>query len=371
MPRLLVVGGGIIGTALALLAAERGHTVVQFDRSVEPRGASVRNFGLIWILGRATGRELKLALSGREWWRTLAERAPRLQFRACGALIVAQDPAEVRVLEAFATAGCATARGARLIDAGEARAIEPALRGPLLGALYGSLDAQVEPAAVLPALRALAESTGRYQFHAGLGVRYIDAERESVIDVTGVAHTFETALVCTGHQLDLVNSGATRKVQVRTLQMMETDPLSVPLGVSILDGGSLRYYPAFDLPERSALPMQDPVAREFAAQLLVTPRAGGALTVGDTHRDDDPDGFALDERAYAYLAERFTSVFGAALPAVRRRWIGQYARPSDAGSDVYLCEDLTENVRLVTAVGGMGMTAGPAIAAEVLDRIGL
>ena len=48
----MIVGAGIVGTSLAVYATERGHDVVQLDRHLEPQGATVRNFGLLWVLGR-------------------------------------------------------------------------------------------------------------------------------------------------------------------------------------------------------------------------------------------------------------------------------------------------------------------------------
>ena len=55
---IVIVGGGIIGTMHAFLAVRAGHRVVQIEREDEAGGASVRNFGLVWISGRAPGAEL-------------------------------------------------------------------------------------------------------------------------------------------------------------------------------------------------------------------------------------------------------------------------------------------------------------------------
>ena len=50
------------------------------------------------------------------------------------------------------------------------------------------------------------------------------------------------------------------------------------------------------MPEAAALPPQpaDPGAA-WRAQLLVAQRAGGELTIGDTHVYDEPYDFAVDE----------------------------------------------------------------------------
>ena len=58
---VVVVGGGVLGFMHALEARRRGHPVTHLEREPGSRGASVRNFGLIWVSGRAGGPELDLA----------------------------------------------------------------------------------------------------------------------------------------------------------------------------------------------------------------------------------------------------------------------------------------------------------------------
>ena len=53
MTRVLVVGGGILGTMDAWEAVRRGHDVCHLERERQARGATVRNFGLIWVSGRS------------------------------------------------------------------------------------------------------------------------------------------------------------------------------------------------------------------------------------------------------------------------------------------------------------------------------
>ena len=52
---MVIVGGGVLGTMHAVAARRRGFEVVQLERDAEARGASVRNFGLVWVSGRKAG----------------------------------------------------------------------------------------------------------------------------------------------------------------------------------------------------------------------------------------------------------------------------------------------------------------------------
>jgi glycine/D-amino acid oxidase-like deaminating enzyme len=70
--RVFIVGGGILGTMHAWHAVKRGMEVTHVEREAGARGASVRNFGLVWESGRAPGPELALSLRARDLWAEVA-----------------------------------------------------------------------------------------------------------------------------------------------------------------------------------------------------------------------------------------------------------------------------------------------------------
>ena len=91
--RVVIVGGGVLGTMHALEACRRGWEVVHLEADAGPRRASVRNFGLVWVSGRAPGPELALAVRARELWEQIAAHSPAVGFRPDGSLTVARHEA--------------------------------------------------------------------------------------------------------------------------------------------------------------------------------------------------------------------------------------------------------------------------------------
>ena len=150
---VVVVGGGVLGMMHALEARRLGHDVVHLEREPGPRGASVRNFGLIWVSGRAGGPELDLARRARARWAEIAAEVPGVGFRPHGSLTLAADGAELQLLKEAAARPDADLRGYELLDQAAARGINPALRGEFAGGLLCRMDALVEPRLVPGALR--------------------------------------------------------------------------------------------------------------------------------------------------------------------------------------------------------------------------
>lgn len=370
--RVTIVGGGVLGTAHALEAVRRGHQVVQLEREAEARGATVRNFGLVWVSGRAHA-ELAATLRSRELWERLGVQIPGIGFRAAGSLTLLRTPGEVAVAEEVAARPDAQSRGFALLDHDQVRKLNPALRGKYVAGLHCSLDAAVESRQAMPAMRDYMAATGRYTFRAGTEARSVRGS--TVVDDRGNRHDGDLVLICAG----AAHGGLVREIagdlpvrRVR-LQMMQTEPLEEPLTTAIADGDSFRYYPGFAGGALDALRRdepQDAVAGEHHMQLLCVQRLHGGLTIGDTHEYSEPFAFDVAEGPYAYLVDAVEQFLGRALPPIRQRWAGVYSQCADP--DQLVCRTSPEDgLWVVTGPGGRGMTLGPAIAEQSADLIGL
>lgn len=372
--RVIVVGAGVVGTLHAWHAVERGHEVVQIEREAEARGASLRNFGQIWVSGRAGGEELETALRARELWEEIGARVPGVGFRACGSLTPVRNPRELAVAEAALAREDAAARGYKLLGADEARAVNPALRGAFEAALFCERDAAVEPRTAQLALRAELSKSPNYTFLPGREVRDVVGEH-AVRDDRGDVHTGDVVVLCTGAWLGgLVRELAGPELPVRRvrLQMMQTEPLGEPLTTSVADADSFRYYPAYRSPaldDLDAHQPQAPIAAAHRMQLLMVQRADGGLTIGDTHEYEHPFAFDTLEDPYDHLTEVVESFLGRPLPKIRRRWAGVYAQCTDPSRVVHR-QRVRDGVWLVTGPGGRGMTCSPAIAETTANELG-
>ena len=372
--RVIVVGAGVVGTMHAWQAVERGHEVVQIEREAEARGASLRNFGQIWVSGRAGGEELATALRARELWEGIGARVPGLGFRPNGSLTPVRGDLELAVAEAAVAREDAAARGHKLLTPDEARALNPALRGEFTAALYCERDAAVEPRTAQLALREELLKSPNYTFLPGREVREV-VGAGAVRDDHGDVHRGDVVVLCTGAWLGgLVRELAGPDLPVRRvrLQMMQTDPLGEPLTTSVADADSFRYYPAYASDALDALnagQAQAQTAATHRMQLLMVQRADGGLTIGDTHEYEHPFAFDTVEDPYDHLTEVVESLLGRPLPKVRRRWAGVYAQCTDPGRVVHR-QQVREGVWLVTGPGGRGMTCSPAIAETTANELG-
>jgi len=165
-----VIGGGIIGLAVALSARERGMGVTVLERERLGAGASSVAAGMLAPVaeaefGEAAERVLQLGLRSAAMWPQFAARVEdasgeSVGYRPAGTLMVARDEDEARELERQIefreSLGLETVR----LRASEAREREPALAPTLRLAMEAPNDHSVDPRAVMRALRAACARAG-------------------------------------------------------------------------------------------------------------------------------------------------------------------------------------------------------------------
>jgi sarcosine oxidase, subunit beta len=158
--KVVVIGGGLMGTASAYYLARRGIKVTLIDRMKVGQGATVASFGNIRRQGRYLP-QLPLAHRSRALWGRLADDlGVDVEFRATGHLRLIFDNAGLADMRAFAEA--ARPWG---LDIAELTPAEIARRFPGLGpdAIAASLspeDGAANPRLIAPAFAAAAARRG-------------------------------------------------------------------------------------------------------------------------------------------------------------------------------------------------------------------
>ena len=363
--KVVVVGGGIIGTMHALSALRRGASVTHLERDAAPQGATVRNFGLVWVSGRAVGPELELALRSRSLWEAIGKEVPGVGFRANGSLTPLRREDEVAVVERVMNREDAESRGFELLSAAEAREVNPVLEGNFVSALWCRKDAAVESRVALAALREYMAKFGRYEFINNREL--VGIGEGKVIDHRGEEHAGDLVFICLGAYLsgfakELFSTEPLRQVR---LLMAETEPMEQKITTSVANGDSFRYYPAFRDEAAELLATQDEYESQYAIQLLCQQRLHGGLTIGDTHEPVVPAHFDTADKPMDAIYRHAKALLGEKLPKIERRWFGVYDQLSaPQAGEVYFRKEMAPGVVAVTGAGGRGMTLSAAIAEE-------
>jgi len=189
---VVVVGGGIIGLAVAWRARERGASTLVLERGETGQGTSRVAAGMLAPVaeaefGDSARRLLELGLRSAELWPAFAAE---LQERAgidvgllrTGTLLLARDQDEARELERQLAFRQSLGLRVERLRPSQAREREPALAPSMRLAIEAPEDHSVEPRAVLAALRRACELAGvQLREHAPVAAIEHDGE-----DVSGV-----------------------------------------------------------------------------------------------------------------------------------------------------------------------------------------
>jgi len=206
-----VLGGGIIGLAVAWRARQRGLTVRLIERDAIGHGASSVAAGMLAPvteveLGAHGRTALGLGLRSASIWPGFVAELEGLTgmevgFRASGTLMVARDADEARELERQLAFRESIGVRALRLRASETRAREPSLAPTVRAGLEAPDDHSVDPRRVLVALRRACELTGvEIEERAGDAGLALDAGERRLLGVhgAGALHPAEHVVAACG-----------------------------------------------------------------------------------------------------------------------------------------------------------------------------
>jgi L-2-hydroxyglutarate oxidase LhgO len=358
----VVVGGGVIGLAVARALAAAGQETLILERCAAPgSGASSRNSEVIHagIYYRPGSLKARLCVSGREQLYALCrERA--IGHRRCGKLVVASDAAQLPALGSLRQRAADNGVALEWLEARTAQALEPQLR--CHAALHSPSSGILDAHAYLLTLLADAEAHGAVLAYASEVTALVPQQRGVALGINGAAPALSARLV--------VNCAGIDAPQLAH-RIVGFPPQHIPTGY--LAKGS--YF---------SLRGQSP----FARLIYPLPEPGGlgihlTLDLAGQARFG-PDVEWVERCDYRVQAERGAPFYA----AIRRYWPAlaegalepgyagiraKIAGPGEPEADFRIDTVREHGVPGVVNLFGIespGLTASLALASEVVDRLG-
>jgi glycine oxidase len=233
---VLIVGGGIMGSAVALRLQQRGVKVTVVERGIPGAEASSAAAGMLAPQTEADGPGpmLSLGLRSRALYPELATELREatgidIGYEPSGVLALGFDEEGERVLGFRRTWQEGQGLRAELLSAETAHAREPALGPSVRGALSFPDDAQVNPAALARAFSQAAAAAGA-RFLQGRYVRRVVTQGGAVagLELDGEVLPAEAVVLAAGSWSGLVEGGGVPPSVVRPargqLVAIETRP---------------------------------------------------------------------------------------------------------------------------------------------------
>lgn len=358
-PSAIVIGAGIVGLATARALATRGYKVTIFERNERAVGASIRNFGMIWPIGQATGPLFERAMLSRSIWKEICTEA-NIWHDEVGSLHLAYHDDELQVIKEYVDVNHSH-RDCTLLTAEQALSKSPAVNPDgLKGALFSSEEMIVESrVAVGQVAKYLADKFG-VEFYWNTAISEIQHPK-----VISGSRSWEAdeIFVCSGADFETLYPELFLSLEISKckLQMMRlvSQPGDWRIGPALCGGLSMIHYPGFQaaasLPAlRKRYEEQYATHLKWGIHVMVSQNGSGELTIGDSHEYGlvhDP----FDKEFINTMITEYLHTFANFKDwKLMQSWHGIY--PKMMNGETELIREIEPGVTVINGVGGNGMT---------------
>lgn len=193
---VIVIGGGVIGSAAAYNLTKRGLRVIQLERDYFSSGASGACDQMVIPQSKTPNEHLSLALYSVELYKHLSEELERdVEYVRKGALILIENEQEKETMAGIVEKQNALGLHTRMISVDEAMRLQPGLNpDAIVGAVYGDADGEVNPFKMNLAFTDRAKELGAV-VHTGEAVQEILVRSGKVYGVKTSKDTYYAPVV--------------------------------------------------------------------------------------------------------------------------------------------------------------------------------
>lgn len=374
---LIVIGAGVLGTFHAYHAAKAGQRVLLLEKDRHPIGATVRNFGQVVPSGLA-GRWFDYGRRSLEIYRAIQSETD-LTVRANGTIYIASDPDEWTLANELHDRYQRIGYTCELVSKRQCLAKYPTLQPDyVVGGLFFPDELSVEPEQMIHRLLAYIQKAYGVDYRPGSAVIDCQSNYSGAIVTLANRQRFQASrvLICSGHEVNLLfpNVLAEAGLVVSKLQMMLAEPVAgLQLPGNILTGLTIRRYEAFqECPSYAQISSRFPEhlaeLKKWGIHILFKQAIDGSIIVGDSHEYAE----ATQAENLGYHTESFINDLMLAearrivtFPIqIKKTWAGFYSQTKDEIFE----EDIDEHIRIVTGIGGKGMSSGAGYAEESIGQ---
>jgi FAD dependent oxidoreductase TIGR03364 len=369
----IVIGAGIVGLATARALSLKGYKVTVIEKSSQPLGASIRNFGMIWPIGQPDGTLYQRALRSRDIWKEILTET-KGDFDPCGSLHLAYSQEEHAVLEELYDHFSNHKRPVRLMTSDD---ISQKYNGinhtNLQSALFSADEMIIDPRQGMKHASAYLESSLGVDFIWGAAVTNVES---NTVWCSNTSYHSDLICICSGSDFEtlyptIFKSLPITRTKLQMMRFVSSDP-NFKMGTSICGGLSLLHYKSF-LASASLDKLRIKLESEFPEHIahgihvMAAQNSKGELTIGDSHEYGSDFAPFDSNHVNQLILDYLRNMMHIGDWQLQQTWNGVYPKMTNDTTELFM--KVNDGVYIINGIGGNGMTLSFGFAEEVIEKI--
>lgn len=370
---IVIIGGGILGISHAYHCIEAGYSVALMERNAYPMDATVRNFGQVVPSGFGVKWQ-QYGLESLRIYKSMQEKVD-LTVRQEGTIYLASNTEEEELISELNDINRSQGYTSTLLTKNECLTRYPGIREDYVKAgLFFPEEIVVDPRLMARRfLDFMVEHMGLDYFPQSPIYSVDKTDKVKICSKNNFQLAADKVFLCCGAEYEMLFPELFDQSDILLvkLQMLETKPQSqVRIPGSVLTGWTIRRYESFhECPSFSEIKSKEDsehYQRKHGVHILFKQSQDGSVVIGDSHHyqpvkegsrmdylvNNDLNMFMIDEAKKIYDLDSY---------ALRNTWTGFYSQCKTR--DIFN-ETINEDIHIVTAIGGKGMTGSLGYAQE-------